>query len=193
MEFPQRVSPRLLLTPITMNDLDAVFQLFSHPDVVKYYDLEPFTSSLQAEKLIALFESRFKESAGIRWGIHSKSGGGLIGTCGFNSWSEKMHSATIGYDLSPDYWNQGLVTEALAEILKVAFDGVLPCAPLHRIQADTIPGNIASEKVLRKLGFKEEGVRREAMFARGQYHDLKCFGLLKSEFNVRLALDCHNV
>jgi ribosomal-protein-alanine N-acetyltransferase len=182
MAFPQRETPRLLLTPITSIDLDALYQLFSNPDVVKYYDLEPFTSSQQAEALIALFESRFQSNSGIRWGIRYKSGGGLIGTCGFNSWNEKMHSATIGYDLSPAYWNLGIATEALEEILPLAFEGRLPCGPLHRIQADTIPGNIASEKVLRKLGFRDEGIRREAMFARGQYHDLKCFGLLKSEF-----------
>ncbi len=94
-----------------------------------------------------------------------------------------MRSATIGYDLKPDYWNKGISTEALFEIIRIAFDGKLPCGPLRRIQADTIPGNIASEKVLRKLGFKEEGIRRESAYIKGRYHDMKCFSLLKLEFN----------
>ena len=94
-----------------------------------------------------------------------------------------MRNATIGYDLKPEYWNNGIITEALIEIIRAAFAGVLPCGPLHRIQADTIPGNVASEKVLLKLGFKEEGIRRECAYLRGSYHDMKCFGLLRSCFS----------
>lgn len=53
----------------------------------------------------------------------------------------------------------------------------------HRIQANTIPGNVASEKVLLKLGFKEEGIHRECAYLRGAYHDMKCFGLLRPCFS----------
>ena len=182
MDFPDLTTSRLLLTRITSADCESLYNLFSNPEVVKFYDLEPFTSISQAEKLIALFEARYLSNSGIRWAIRTKTSGELIGTCGFNSWSEKMRNATIGYDLKPDYWNKGFSTEALFEILHLAFDGKLPCGSLHRIQADTIPGNVASEKVLLKLGFKEEGVRRESAYVRGQYHDMKYFGILKHEF-----------
>jgi [ribosomal protein S5]-alanine N-acetyltransferase len=182
MEFPELATTRLILTKITASDCESLHNLFSNPEVVKFYDLEPFTDSSQAEKLIALFESRYDSNSGIRWAIRTKTSGELIGTCGFNSWSEKMRNATIGYDLKPDYWNKGISTEALSEILRAAFAGMLPCGPLHRIQADTIPGNIASEKVLKKLGFKEEGIRREAAYVKGKYHDMKCFGILRPEF-----------
>ena len=182
MDFPELTTTRLLLTEIRSSDCASLYSLFSNPDVVKFYDLEPFTDITQAEKLIALFESRFNSTSGIRWAIRTKTSGELIGTCSFNSWSEKMRSATIGYDLKPDYWNKGISTEAIFEILRVAFVGKLPCGPLHRIQADTILGNIASEKVLNKLGFKEEGIRRESAYVKGQYYDMKCFGILLPEF-----------
>ena len=94
-----------------------------------------------------------------------------------------MRNATIGYDLHPEYWNKGIATEALCEIIRAAFSGLLPCGPLHRIQADTIPGNVASEKVLLKLGFKEEGCRRECAYLRGAYHDMKYYGLLRPDFS----------
>ena len=182
MDFPELATTRLLLTKITSSDCESLYNLFSNPDVVKFYDLDPFTDTSQAEKLIALFESRYNSTSGIRWAIRTKTSGDLIGTCGFNSWSEKMRNATIGYDLMPDYWNKGISTEALFEILRAAFVGKLPCGPLHRIQADTIPGNVASEKVLKKLGFKEEGIRRESAYVKGQYYDMKCFGILMPEF-----------
>jgi ribosomal-protein-alanine N-acetyltransferase len=183
MSFPELTTNRLTLTRITPTDAESLFEMFSNPDIVKFYDLEPFTNLAQAEKLIDLFESRYSSASGIRWAIRRKASGELIGTCGFNSWSEKMRNATIGYDLKQVYWNKGITTEALLEAIRVAFAGLLPCGALHRIQADTIPGNIASEKVLLKLGFKEEGTRRECAYVRGSYHDMKCFGLLRPEFN----------
>ena len=185
MNFPELTTARLLLTEITSSDSESLYHLFSNPDVVKFYDLEPFTDTAQAEQLIALFESRYQSSMGIRWALRTKTSGELIGTCGFNSWSKKMRNATIGYDLKPAYWNKGFSTEALVEILRIAFAGILPCGPLHRIQADTIPGNIASEKVLQKLGFKEEGIRRESAYVKGKYCDMKCYAILEQEFDAR--------
>lgn len=182
MSFLELTTTRLELTRITSSDVESIFELFSSPDVVKFYDLDAFKERSQAEKLIRLFESRHESSSGIRWGIRMKESGRFVGTCGFNSWNEKMRNAAIGYDLKPEYWNQGITTEALCEIIRAAFAGLLPCGPLHRIQADTIPGNVASEKVLLKTGFKEEGTRRECAYLRGSYRDMKCFGLLRHGF-----------
>ncbi len=182
MVFPDLTTRRLLLNTITPSDVNAVFSLFSDPQVVNYYDLDEFTEISQAEKLVQLFTSRFQAATGIRWAIRLQDTGSLIGTCGFNSWSEKMRNAVIGYDLLPAYWNKGITTEAVSAIARGGFSGLLPCGALHRIQADTIPGNVASERVLLKLGFKEEGLRREAILLKGTYRDMKCFGLLRHEF-----------
>ncbi|MEZ5534442.1 MAG: GNAT family protein [Thiolinea sp.] len=106
----------------------------------------------------------------------------LIGTCGFNAWSQRMHNAVIGYDLMSAHWRNGYTSEAVSAILSAAFNGDLVCGPVHRVQANTVPGNTASEALLLKLGFKEEGLRRDSGYWKGQYHDLKCFGLLQPEF-----------
>lgn len=184
MSFPEFATSRLVLNKIETDDVEALYSLFSSSDVVKFYDLERFHERSQAEKLIQLFHSRYDASLGIRWAIRLKSDGALIGTCGFNSWNEKMRNATLGYDLKPSLWCQGIITEALTAVLRGAFAGVLPCGALHRIQADTIPGNVASEKVLLKLGFVEEGLRRDCAFFKGAFYDMKCFGLLQTEFSA---------
>jgi ribosomal-protein-alanine N-acetyltransferase len=150
---------------------------------VKYYDLEAFINRDQALNLILLFIKRFDERLGIRWAIRLKSNGKFIGTCGFNSWNNKMKSTVIGYDISRNFWGKGYATEALREIIKLAFSGALPCGELNRVQGDTVPGNGASEAVLKKLGFKEEGLLRESGYWKGHFHDLKCFGLIKTEYN----------
>ena len=101
-----------------------------------------------------------------------------------------MRNAVVGYDLLPMLWGNGYATEAIRAIIQAAFAGGLPCGLLNRIQADTVPGNDASEALLLRLGFKEEGLRRESGYWKSAYHDLKCFGLLRSEFNE--VLQCHN-
>ena len=137
----------------------------------------------QATSLINFFNLRFDESTGIRWAIRLKETNLLLGTCGFNTWNPKMKNAVIGYDLFPSFWGNGYTTEAVHEIIKAAFLGKLSCGKLNRIQADTIPGNTASESVLLKIGFQEEGLRRESGFRKNQFHDLKCYGLIRSEYN----------
>lgn len=184
MHFPAIGSKRLLLSEIQPSDRDSIFRLFSDEAVIEHYDLSAFEYIEQADELIQLFQARYETNAGIRWAIRLRESGDLIGTCGFNSWSPKMASAVIGYDLSPAFWGKGYAVEAVAKIISVAFEGRLSCGPLNRIQADTVPGNNASEAVLRRLGFKEEGLRRQAGFWKGRFHDLKCFGLLKREFKA---------
>tara|TARA_R110002126_G_scaffold43475_20_gene124603 strand:- start:5090 stop:5647 length:558 start_codon:yes stop_codon:yes gene_type:complete len=182
MTFPALKTERLLLSELTVDDKAALFMLFSNPSVVEYYDLDVFQEHDQAASLIALFKARYDEQQGIRWAIRLTSSGQLIGTCGFNSWSSKMRSAVIGYELHPEFWRQGYCEEAVRAIIAAGFAGALACGELNRIQADTIPGNHASESLLLRLGFKEEGLRRECGYWKNKFHDLKCFGLLRSEF-----------
>lgn len=181
--FPEIETERLMLDELKPNDEVDVFKLFSDPSVVEYYDLAAFKELSQASNLIKFFRSRYEQQVGIRWAIRLKGTGKLIGTCGFNSWDSKMRNAVVGYDLLPEYWRLGLSTEAVIAIIRAALTGTLACGPLHRIQADTVPGNVASEALLRRLGFKEEGLRRECGYWKNKFHDLKCFSLLRSEFS----------
>lgn len=190
MDFPEINTDRLVLREIGFEDQDGIFEIFSNENVVKYYDLEAFSERKQSLKLIEFFKSRYESSVGIRWGIVLKGNKKCIGTCGFNSWSMPMHSGVIGYDLNSQYWGKGIVTEAVNSILSLAYSGGLSCGVLNRIQADTVPGNIASEKVLQKLGFREEGIRRQSGYWKGKYHDLKCFSLLKEEFADNIEKVC---
>ncbi|WP_394189285.1 GNAT family N-acetyltransferase [Pseudoalteromonas atlantica] len=182
MLFPVLETHRLTLDHLSKEDSMSLFELFSDKRVVEYYDLAAFTELSQASNLIAFFNSRFNENSGVRWAIRLKETNEFIGTCGFNSWNLKMQSAVIGYDLLPKYWGMGFSTEAVHRIVKAAFLGELPCGKLNRIQGDTVPGNSASEALLLKVGFKEEGIRRQSGYWKNQFHDLTCFGLIKSEY-----------
>jgi len=181
LSFPELTTERLALTALTSADASAIFALFSDHSVVEYYDLEAFTELSQASRLIEMFQGRFREHAGIRL----TGDGSLIGTCGFNRWQPAMKSALIGYDLLPQFQGKGYMTEAVHCTVQAAFSGLLACGEVNRIQADTVPGNHASEAVLRKVGFQLEGIRRQSGYWKNRFHDLKCFGLLRSEYAHR--------
>ena len=182
MKFPTLETPRLKLTQLSSNDSEALLNIFSDTKVVKFYDIEAYNTEEQSLKLIEFFNTRFNDGVGIRWAIRLKSTHQLIGTCGFNSWNRKMKNSDIGYELSSPFWGQGYATEALHKVINSAFSNQLPFGELYRIQGDTMLGNNASESVLLKLGFKEEGVRRASGYCKNEFHDLKCFGLLKPDF-----------
>jgi len=182
VNFPELETSRLMLTKLSTSDSHALLNIFSEEDVVKFYDIDVYDSEVQSLKLIEFFNTRFSEAVGIRWAIRIKDTGKLIGTCGFNSWNQKMKNAGIGYELSSKYWGYGYASEALNKIIDSAFCNQLPFGELHRVQGDTMLGNTASESVLIKLGFKEEGIRRASGYWKNKFHDLKCYGLLKPEF-----------
>lgn len=158
-------------------DAEAVFNIFSNEEVTRYYDLEAFTSIEQATQLIERQTVRFEQGEGLRWGIALKGDNVIIGTCGF-IFDESSAQAGLGYDLSQAFWRRGIMTEALGSIIKFGFDRLA----LNRIQALVMLENMASVKLLHKLGFQEEGVLREYRFFKGKFQDLRCFSLLKRDY-----------
>ncbi len=175
--FPTLHTARLDLVEIQQQHLGDLFKLFSDTNVTRYYNLLPLANEQEAQKVIDWFGSRFAEKSGVRWGIAIKGHEHIIGTVGFNSYS-KNHRATIGYDLQTEHWNNGYITEALRTVLKFGFDEL----EINRVEAEVMPGNVNSEKVLGKLGFKNEGVLREWMLWNGKHYDMTMFSLLKSDF-----------
>ena len=141
-------------------------------------DTGPFTSISEAKELIDWIDGIFARRQGLRWAIADRADDALIGTCGFNIWNRRNRSAEIGYDLRSDRWGEGLATEAVGRMIQFGFEEM----DLNRIQADTQLDNARSGRVLLKLGFREEGVLRQAGFWRNEYHDLRLYGLLRQDW-----------
>ena len=84
----------------------------------------------------------------------------------------------IGYKLLPGERNKGYCTEAV----KILVDYLFLAKNIVRIQAETNPRNLASQKVLEKAGFKREGVIRRSTFVRGKWEDGALYSLLREEW-----------
>jgi len=175
--FPILETRHLVLRETVEQDAEALFRIFSDPDVMRYYDVEAFTDLIQAQQLVARQHYRFEQKQRFRWGIALKETDELIGTCGFVLWERRQYYAEIGYDLASKYWRQGFMSEAAQAMVKFGFAHM----DLHRIEAMVMPENIASLQLLRKLGFREEGLLRERGFWKGTFHDLILFSLLKQD------------
>lgn len=176
--FPQLKTERFILRRIEASDAREIYHYFSKDEVTEYYDLDSFTDIQQAIDLIERWNNRFQEGKSIRWGIARKEDNKLIGSCGYHNWAKEHFKAEIGYEVTPEQWRQGVITEVLKPILSYGFEQM----NLHRIEAFYDPANTASQKSLAKAGFKVEGVLKECFFEKGKFVDAEICSLLASDF-----------
>ncbi|AFU13618.1 Acetyltransferase, GNAT [Bacillus thuringiensis MC28] len=178
MEFPKLETERLLLRELTLLDAEMMFQYFSKESVIRYFGMDSFENIEQAKTTIQTFKNRYEEGNVFRWGIEKKGTDQLIGTCGFHLINNHHKRAEIGYELDDIYWGKGYASEALQAILTYGFEKL----QLIRIAAVVYVENKASQKLLKKAGFQEEGLLRKHMIQNGVAHDTILFSLLKEEW-----------
>jgi [ribosomal protein S5]-alanine N-acetyltransferase len=86
--------------------------------------------------------------------------------------------AILGYDLAREYWRRGLMSEAVAAVLRLGFEQM----GLHRVEATVMAGNTASAALLGRAGFRREGVMRERALKQGEFRDVWMFGLIRTDW-----------
>jgi len=177
-DFPPLETERLILRQLTLDDADFVFRHFSDPMVCQYLMDEPsLTEYAQAEQIIRFFLEPEGKTHN-RWGLVRKTDHQLIGTCGFHHWEKQYFRAEIGYDLSPDAWGHGYMTEALRAVIPHGFERM----GLNRIDALVYIGNDRSARLVQKLGFKQEGILRDYFCLDGKFYDHYLLALLQREW-----------
>ena len=87
--------------------------------------------------------------------------------------------ARVGYHLDRANWGKGFMSEALPAVIEYAFEKLL----LHRLEANYLPENSRSARVLERTGFVREGYAKKYLFINGAYRDL----VLTSLTNPRLS------
>jgi [ribosomal protein S5]-alanine N-acetyltransferase len=81
----------------------------------------------------------------------------------------------------PELWGKGVASEAAKLMINIGFTYF----HLHRIQATCDPDNIASSRVLEKVGMKKEGVLRENIMIKSGWRDSAIYSVLEGEYNER--------
>jgi ribosomal-protein-alanine N-acetyltransferase len=175
--FPVITTRRLVLRNLTDADAAQVFELYANPLVTRSGEMSTLTNVCQAGKVIKVFQADWELDSGVRWAICGQDSRRLIGICGVG-WHRPNHSALLSYDLTQAFWNRGIMTEAARAVVDFTFSQ----PGVNRITATTILDNPASSRVLRHLGFHEEGILRQWAFWKGEFKDLRCFSLLRGEY-----------
>ena len=141
---PTLETERLILRPLSLDDLDAVYKWASDERVNKYM-IYPLYKSKDDGRI--WLETVNQDGNKKDFGFVFKETGVLIGSGGIyykpehNVWS-------IGYNISYDYWNRGLVTEAMEKIISWARENF----PIHEIAGTFAVDNNGSRRVMEKLG-----------------------------------------
>jgi RimJ/RimL family protein N-acetyltransferase len=137
---------RLVLRPIREGDADDLFALWSDPEVMRFIgDGKPRTRE-DTEVRLRRALLHWREHGFGLWALLDKAGG-FVGGCGVGYFHE-LPDAELGYALARSHWGRGLASEAVAVVLRHAFEVL----DLPRVVGVAQAGNDASQSVLLKAG-----------------------------------------
>ncbi len=177
--FPTLETERLVLREILASDAPALFAIHGDRELMQWFGSDPLQDVEGAAELVRVFAGwRALENPGVRWGLQLKGMDSLVGTCGLFGWNRQWRKCTLGYELGHGAQGRGLMHEALTAALAWGFGSM----ELNRIEALVHPSNGASLKLVRRMGFAEEGCLREVGYWGGRHHDLLQFSLLRREW-----------
>jgi ribosomal-protein-alanine N-acetyltransferase len=179
--FPELRTKRLVLREVTSDDAGWYHEHFSRPEMIEGQGAPPPEGMKGArEELQKYFIDLFKNRNGFRWGITLKGDNRLIGSIGYYKWVKPSgHQAEMGYDLDPEFWDKGIMTEAMISVVDFGFRKM----GLNRIEILIMPRNRRSQNLARKLGFKREGVlRRHSFDENGEFCDDVLYSILKDDW-----------
>jgi RimJ/RimL family protein N-acetyltransferase len=131
-----RVSLRKLAEP----DTKALFAMFSHPEVMRYWSRPAMTEMAQAEAFVQQIQTDYETGNSLPLAIERSCDHVFVGNCTLHHFHETSRRAEIGYALARPFWGQGYMHEALRALLTYAFEPL----DLNRLEADIDPRNVSS-------------------------------------------------
>lgn len=173
---------RLLIRALTVDDLERHHLMFSDPEVVRYLYSEPFDRDTAYEHLARRSIVDLPgEGEWLNFGVEVKDEGVLIGELAMGFISETHQHYEVGYVFDPALSGRGYATEGTAMIVELAFSGLRA----HRVSGRLDARNIASARVLEKLGMRREAHFVENEFVKGEWTDELAYAILAPEWRAR--------
>jgi RimJ/RimL family protein N-acetyltransferase len=176
--LPSLEGSRVRLRGFRESDFQALFELHSDPRVMRYWSFPAWTAPEQARDYFARGLAANDPDDMLCWVITLPGADTLVGTTTLASIDRAQGRAEIGYALGSAHWGRGLARDAVALVLDHAFDTL----GLRRVEADIDPRNDGSMRLVRALGFRQEGLLRERWQVGGETCDSAWHGLLAREW-----------
>ncbi|HKG23906.1 MAG TPA: GNAT family N-acetyltransferase, partial [Blastocatellia bacterium] len=137
-------------------------------------------TTVTAEQWITGSLQEYREGRAASFAVTLRSDNSLIGAVGL-SIDEANLRAEMGYWIDKARWGRGYASEAAEAALKYGFEELA----LNRIYANCLKRNLASGRVLRKIGMSLEGCLRQHARHRGSFEDIEEYGILIEEYIAR--------
>ena len=172
---------RLALTPMNINDIDAIFLLETRYESYKYESDNAPTFDKVEKYCIKVIDNMqaLPNDGGIRWIVRKNDV--MIGEIRLWCEYDKTCDWEIGYGLFKEYWGQGYASEAVKAAIKHGFEFF----NIHRIAAYLNADNDRSAALCERVGMIKEGCLRENRMVNGIYHDTLCYSILKRECQIK--------
>jgi ribosomal-protein-alanine N-acetyltransferase len=138
---------RLILRPVQNDDAEDLFALWSDPEVMRFIGNGKPRTRAETEERLRRAVRHWQEHGFGLWALHDRATGSFVGGCGVG-YFHGLADVELGYALARPYWGRGLASEAVARVLRYAFDALR----LPRLVALVRAENEASLAVLRKAG-----------------------------------------
>jgi RimJ/RimL family protein N-acetyltransferase len=149
--MPEIETSRLYLRQFSMADLNDLSAIRSDPEVMRFIGTGQPHSVDQVKESLEHILAGWKQHGFGRWAVVHKPDKKLIGWSGL-AFLDETDEIEIGYGIAKDYWGRGFTTEAAAASIRYGFEEL----KLNRIVAVAMPENIASRRVMEKIGMKYE-------------------------------------
>ena len=171
-------SPTVSLRPASPRDADLLRQWRAETSVRRFQPLNDLpTSQLRADVASQRMSELYRgQGDKFQWIIQVDAQPAGWITLVVSNWEHGL--AEVGYALSTAYQAQGLMTEALGQLL----DDLFTNTNLERVEARCAIDNVASRRVLEKNGFQREGHLRGYFKLRGRRIDNYLFALLRDDY-----------
>ena len=172
-------SIRLLFSEVTANDLESVHALYSSPEVDQYNTLGIPKDIEDTKNLIRRMVYSQKEMPrnSYNWTLTIKETNEFIGMGGLSLSNNIFKLGEIYFEIMPNFWDNGYATEAANQLISIGFDTF----KLHKIEAGVAIDNIASIRVLEKIGMQREGLRRKLLPIRGEWKDNYHYAIVEDD------------
>lgn len=171
----------IILRPVRRSDISYFLKWFNDPEVIQYLGMYlPMTEMAEEKYIEELGTTRARTDAPFVIEVIEGDSTKPIGTIGLHRINNKDHNAMFGIAIGEkDCWSKGYGTEATRILIDYGFEQL----NLHRISSSAFAFNERSIRLHKRVGFREEGRQREAVFNNGKFHDLVLLGLLREEWS----------
>lgn len=171
--------PRLVLRRFELRDAGALAAYRSDPEVARYQAWDSCTLD-EARRFVASLAGRAPGTPGewFQFAVSPTPQGPLLGDCALRCTRSDPRQAELGFTVAREHQGRGLASEAVRTLLGYAFDTLA----LHRVFAVVDDRNGPAQRLLARVGFREEGRFRDNAWFKGAWSSERLYALLRSEW-----------